>query len=243
MTRWPYYAAFSKLARRTKPQVFRIYSYGTEPNEVPPELLEVSNFEKVSEVFPLPDPAMIRRDSVHLVACTLLMSAKLYSGGLDRGWFTHVFIDEAGHAEEPLCLAPLSLLCLPKQTQVVLAGDPQQLGPTILSPHAKQHGLQVSLLERLMRAPPYKRLDELHEHFSPFAEQHYNPCFITKLVRNYRSHPEILRGTCLRCYYYLHRCLAWQSVCGDQIPAFALPSQFRTGCSTTMSWRPAATPH
>jgi hypothetical protein len=39
------------------------------------------------------------------------------------------------------------------------AGDPQQLGPMIRSPVAKRQGLETSLLERLMRAPPYARVD------------------------------------------------------------------------------------
>jgi len=33
--------------------------------------------------------------------------------------------------------------------QIVLAGDPQQLGPVIQSPIAALYGLELSLLERL----------------------------------------------------------------------------------------------
>ncbi len=36
-------------------------------------------------------------------------------------------------------------------------GDPQQLGPVILSPHARRHGMATSLLERLAAGPPYTR--------------------------------------------------------------------------------------
>lgn len=36
-------------------------------------------------------------------------------------------------------------------------GDPQQLGPVILSPHARRHGMATSLLERLAAGPPYAR--------------------------------------------------------------------------------------
>ena len=45
-------------------------------------------------------------------------------------------------------------------TQIVLAGDPQQLGPIVRSPLASTFGLSVSVLERLMARPVYaKRTD------------------------------------------------------------------------------------
>lgn len=53
-----------------------------------------------------------------------------------------------------------------------------------------QHGLGMSLLERMMTEVPfYNRIpqdddDELGE---------YNPKLLTKLLKNYRSHPAILK--------------------------------------------------
>ena len=61
-----------------------------------------------------------------------------------RGFFTHVFIDEAGHATEPEALIPLpGLLDLdnPNGGQLVMAGDPRQLGPVLRSPHSIENGL------------------------------------------------------------------------------------------------------
>ena len=64
-----------------------------------------------------------------------------------KNHFTHLFIDEAGFATEPETLIPVSLLNLdPNKTdqvlgQVVLAGDPQQLGPVIRSSQAEELGL------------------------------------------------------------------------------------------------------
>lgn len=43
--------------------------------------------------------------------------------------------------------------------QIVLAGDPCQLGPVIKSKVAVAFGLGVSLLERLMASPLYSRHD------------------------------------------------------------------------------------
>lgn len=60
--------------------------------------------------------------------------------------------------------------------QLVLAGDPRQLGPVLRSPLAQKHGLGYSLLERLLTYNAlYKK-----------GPDGYNPQFITKLLRNYR---------------------------------------------------------
>jgi helicase MOV-10 len=61
--------------------------------------------------------------------------------------------------------------------QVVLAGDPRQLGPVLRSVHAIRHKLNISLLERLMGLPLYAKP--------------YNSSCITKLVKNFRSHPKV----------------------------------------------------
>ncbi|KAJ7309928.1 Helicase MOV-10, partial [Desmophyllum pertusum] len=106
--------------------------------------------------------------------------------------FTHVFIDEAGHSLQPECLVPLAGLFsteTPGGGQLVFAGDPQQLGPVLRSPVAIKCGLGMSLLEWMMtKVPFYGRIlqdeeDELGD---------YNPLIITKLLKNYRSHPSIL---------------------------------------------------
>jgi superfamily I DNA and/or RNA helicase len=71
--------------------------------------------------------------------------------------------------------------------QLVLAGDPKQLGPIVRSSLAKAFGFEVSLLERLMGRDVYAR----DEH-SMATSGGYNSAFVTKLVNNYRSHPAIL---------------------------------------------------
>ena len=47
----------------------------------------------------------------------------------------------------------------PSLAQVVLAGDPCQLGPVVKSKLATAFGLGVSLMERLMANPLYARHD------------------------------------------------------------------------------------
>ena len=64
---------------------------------------------------------------------------RLVSGEIPDRHFTHMFIDEAGHSLQPECLVPLAGMFsteTPGGGQLVLAGDPQQLGPVLRSPVA-----------------------------------------------------------------------------------------------------------
>lgn len=60
--------------------------------------------------------------------------------------FGLVVIDEAGQATQPPCWIPLL-----RSERIVLAGDPWQLPPTVISPEATADGFAVSLLEWLMK--------------------------------------------------------------------------------------------
>uniref|UniRef100_A0A8C2A9K4 RNA helicase n=1 Tax=Cyprinus carpio TaxID=7962 RepID=A0A8C2A9K4_CYPCA len=108
------------------------------------------------------------------------------AGGVPKGHFTHIFIDEAGQAVESECIIGIAGLLDPVKGQLVLAGDPQQLGPILRSPLAQLHGLGQSLLERLMTQNAlYQKSQDGHSG--------YDTRFVTKLLRNYRSHPAILK--------------------------------------------------
>ncbi|CAJ1056264.1 RNA helicase Mov10l1 isoform X1 [Xyrichtys novacula] len=123
----------------------------------------------------------IRNASFHRIVVSTCSSAGMFhSIGLHVGHFTHVFLDEAGQATEPEALIPISLLS-ETDGQIVLAGDPRQLGPVIKSKLATAFGLGVSMLERLMANPLYSRLG-----------RGYNPYLVTKLIYNYRSHEALL---------------------------------------------------
>ncbi|KAM7414935.1 hypothetical protein PAMA_019653 [Pampus argenteus] len=123
----------------------------------------------------------IRHASFHRIVVSTCSSAGMfYNIGLQVGHFTHVFLDEAGQATEPESLIPISFLS-ERDGQIVLAGDPCQLGPIVKSKLAATFGLGVSLLERLMANPLYSR-----------QEWGYNPKLVTKLIYNYRSHEALL---------------------------------------------------
>uniref|UniRef100_A0A8C2ZIB9 RNA helicase n=1 Tax=Cyclopterus lumpus TaxID=8103 RepID=A0A8C2ZIB9_CYCLU len=163
-------------------KVFRMYASSRAPNYVPDELkVSVNAFDACWEcyVFPVKEKLMEYR----IMVTTLITAGRLVTGDIPVGHFTHVFVDEAGHAVETECLVPLAGLLDAESGQVVLAGDPKQLGPILRSPFTLKYSMGVSLLERLMKDFSLYRKDE----------GVFNSRFVTKLLRNYRSHPAILK--------------------------------------------------
>lgn len=67
---------------------------------------------------------------------------------------------------------------------IILAGDPKQLDAVTKSEKAKELGFRTSFLEHLCERKLYKRNDKTNR---------FNEIYITQLVRNYRSHPVILK--------------------------------------------------
>ena len=72
--------------------------------------------------------------------------------------------------------------------RVIMAGDPKQLGPIIRSPVAIRGGLQISLLERLMSSD---KPSSVYQRDSKSGQ--YDSKYVTKLLKNFRSHGSILR--------------------------------------------------
>ena len=82
-----------------------------------------------------------------------------------------------------------------------MAGDPRQLGPVIRSNIAVRHGLNISLLERLMQMDVYNMdsSGQYDQRYEKHEQEHFLIQFvfffrcITKLVMNFRSHHELLK--------------------------------------------------
>lgn len=108
--------------------------------------------------FGLPPLSVLKRYRV-FVSTTVSVSV-MHSLGVPAGHFTHIFIDEAGQATEPEAFIGIRML-VGEKTNVILSGDPLQLGPIVRSNVARAFGLEVSYLERLMKSDVYN-LEKYH---------------------------------------------------------------------------------
>uniref|UniRef100_A0AAY5K1W3 RNA helicase n=1 Tax=Esox lucius TaxID=8010 RepID=A0AAY5K1W3_ESOLU len=168
------------LEHLEKRKLFRMYASSRNPDDVPTAIVDCCNMGEHCFVFPCKEELM----KYSIIITTLLTAGRLVTGGIPPDHFSHVFVDEAGHAVETETIIPLAGLLDPDNGQVVLAGDPKQLGPIIRSPLAIKYGLGVSLLERLMKVSLYQKEESTGT---------FNNRYVTKLLRNYRSHPSILK--------------------------------------------------
>ncbi|MEM8895725.1 MAG: AAA domain-containing protein, partial [Bacteroidota bacterium] len=116
--------------------------------------------------------------------------------------FKTLFIDEAGQSLEPACWIPMT-----KAERVIMAGDHQQLPPTVKSFEAGQRGLDYTLFERLMN----------------------NSNADTMLTTQYRMHPDIM--TFPSNYFYKGKLVADQGINGrTQLPGSTVEFIDTAGC-------------
>jgi superfamily I DNA and/or RNA helicase len=92
------------------------------------------------------DAKMLERQAINSILdrANVICATTTYNPDMlgDR-WFDLAIVDEACQSTEPGCWVPL--LCSDK---IVLAGDHQQLPPTVLSSEAARQGFSKSLMER-----------------------------------------------------------------------------------------------
>lgn len=153
-------------------EIFRLNASARLCDEMSPDFFPFCYFEE--DVFKCPEAGELSR--FRIIVSTYMSVSLMHVNGLKRGHFSHIFLDEAGQASEPETMISVANLCK-KSTVVVLAGDPLQLGPVIYSKEADSYGLGKSYLERIFGFEAYSDMDEN---------------YVTKLVRNYRCHREIL---------------------------------------------------
>ncbi|KAG0707889.1 RNA helicase [Suillus ampliporus] len=172
----------SRLASTLGPdELFRLYAPSRHFEQVPDELQRYT-YRKTLEgelkgCFSVPPIPILKRYKV--IVCTCVSASIPYGIGITRGHFTHIFVDEAGQATEPEVMIGIKTMA-DNATNIVLAGDPKQLGPIIRSNIARELGLEQSYLERLMSMEAYE------------AQRGYG-LSVVKLVKNFRSHPAILK--------------------------------------------------
>ncbi|KAK4755793.1 hypothetical protein SAY87_009550 [Trapa incisa] len=163
-----------KSVKLEEKEIFRLNASSRPYEDISPDLLQFCYFDELEQIFKIPSLSLLMR--FRIIISTYMSAATLIAEGIARGQFSHIFLDEAGQASEPETLVPMSSLCK-RDTVVVLAGDPMQLGPIVYSKRVRCYGMGKSYLERLFESYPYSSGDVN---------------YVTKLVRNYRCRPEIL---------------------------------------------------
>ncbi|NWQ91574.1 SDE3 helicase, partial [Burhinus bistriatus] len=148
--------------------IYRLIANSRSYQEVPADIRPCCNWDNEQSCYVYPSKE-------HLGRYRILITTLVTAGRLEA----------LGVSPPPMAglLTTMDQETNPNGGQLVLAGDPQQLGPVLRSPLAIEHGLGTSLLERLMlHNPLYKK-----------SSGGYDPQFVTKLLWNYRSHEAILR--------------------------------------------------
>lgn len=140
-----------KLMRLGSSVVFRLNSIVRNVEDLPKTLKPFCLINE-NTVFAVPQAEELAKYRV--VVSTCLSGGVPASLGLKRGHYTHIFIDEAGQGKEPEAMVPIKSIA-GKDTNVILAGDNQQLGPIVHSATARMLGLTQSYLARLMNLPIY----------------------------------------------------------------------------------------
>ncbi|KAK7055393.1 P-loop containing nucleoside triphosphate hydrolase protein [Favolaschia claudopus] len=166
--------------------------------------------------------------------------------------WTHLLIDEAAQAAEPELLIPISVVLPGTQgelsstpstgisfgsirpsitPQLVLCGDPNQLGPTVTSDAARDAELDVSLLQRLFDRPVYADFREKPVLLFP---PRFQPS--TTLVKNYRSHPAILMPPSTLFYNdclvpcAVNGSIVWSGLPNPRLPLLFIGSESKEEC-------------
>ncbi len=109
-------------------------------------------------------------DQVQVITCTLVGAS---NRNIRHLTYETVFIDEAAQALEPGCWIPIA-----KAQRVVLAGDHQQLPPTVKSEKAAKDGLRETLFEKcIKRQPDVSRMLKvqyrMHEQIMQFSSEQF----------------------------------------------------------------------
>lgn len=193
-----------KSVQIQKNEIFRLNAFTRPFDDVNPDHIDFCYHEDY--IFMCPPYSNLAR--YQIIVSTYASASILYSEGIQRGHFSYIFLDEAGQASEPETMVPIAHLHS-KNTVLVLAGDPLQLGPVVFSSEAEVSGLGTSYLERLFECDLYKKGDDT---------------FMTKLVRNYRTHEAILRlpsdlfyaGELIPCKEENKDSISWEGIIPDK---------------------------
>ncbi|QRV97470.1 RNA helicase [Ceratobasidium sp. AG-Ba] len=166
-----------RLAKtHSKTQLLRLNAPARKYDTLPTELRDFSCAEGTT----FKSPPKSELQGYRIIASTCYYASVPQAMGITNH-FTHIFVDEAGHATEPEVMVAVLQNASP-DTNVIICGDPMQLGPIVQSKECGKVGMEISFLDRLMKLPVY-------EH----GDQSESDPRIVKLLQNYRNHPAILK--------------------------------------------------
>lgn len=150
----------SRLITLGEDVLFRYYAPSRHKDQVPDELLPFTVINNNGH-FSVPPMATLKRFKIIVTTC--VSGSFAYGIGMSRGHFSHLFFDEAGQATEPETMITIKTLA-DNLTNIILSGDPKQLGPIIRSGVAREFGLETSYLERLMAREMYDETESPLHH-------------------------------------------------------------------------------
>ncbi|KAL5288842.1 MOV10 family protein [Megaselia abdita] len=221
-----------------KPIVLRIYSqtYRGSIERVDDDFYEISNVCHSTHFYPTVEVLKEYR----VIISTPFLVGMYHNSGLKKGVFSHIFFDENASVSIPEALCSISGVWS-QDTRIVLSGDPKQLGHIFKYKANQKFGFDLSLMERLLELPVY-RVDEYGN---------YNVGVQTRLRKNFRCHPEILRVFNNLCYngeleahgdgVKVNRAIGWHGLSNPKVPIVFHP--VREHCQRSLYetswWNPA----
>ena len=132
-------------------QLFRLNAASREYKTLPKSLRD---FSLVNGNLVFAIPTLERLEGFRVIVATCVSGGIPYGLGVRRGHFSHIFLDEAGQCMEPEAMIPIKTMA-DNWTNIILAGDFRQLGPSIRSNVATALGLNRSYLARLAAREVY----------------------------------------------------------------------------------------
>lgn len=141
----------TRLSMLSPEELFRFYAPSRHKNQIPDELRDFACITDDGHFTAPPVPTLKR---FRVIVSTCVSASFAHGVGMPRGHFTHIFVDEAGQATEPEVMIGIKTMA-DNDTNIILSGDPKQLGPIIRSAVARELGLEKSYLARLTERDVY----------------------------------------------------------------------------------------
>lgn len=181
-----------RLADLGPAQLFRLNAMSRKYRELSESVVLDFSLVNDNQVFAIPELSVLK--SFRVVVATCVSAGVPYGLGVELGWFSHIFIDEAGQGMEPEVMVPIKTMA-DARTNVILAGDMKQLGPVVRSSYARELGLKTSFLERLISRPTHDLSTSRGLTYVAIVliwTSAHARFRIMKLLKHWRSHPGII---------------------------------------------------